>query len=573
MKKTKRILSLLLVLAMMFSLLAVNFVSAADEDVELCSSCGSACEWKDESAYGCQVTRGLYCVNADCSEDRILGETVYRHNYVQYARVNPTCIAPGAIYSACENSGCYSTIVEEIPADSTTHSYGEWVVSQEPACNEEGSRYAVCNNSATDADGNTIYCNDVKTEAIPADDNAHVYEGEWITRTVPSCDVNGEAYRICTVCNNAEETKVLPAHSATWKEYDRDEATCAAEGKAYYVCKICNTNCTEILPVNDNHIWYKKAETATDTDVYKAPTCTEEGYQKYVCRWHHDVEKTEVLEMTDHIASDEWTTVVEATCQSEGEEAVLCKTCDKAFETRTVAKTSHTLSKWILEGTCETGGTATRTCVYCKNVMSTTSFSANTHLNRQLVTVAATCVKDGYTADWCPDCGYTWQKDIIAASHSLSDIWTVTKKATCTEEGIRIKQCENCDYFVQESIEMVKHTYLITDEGLPATCLTDGYSERGFCLECGKEVASTVLPATGHNDANNDGCCDKCYVYFVETDGGVVDCDCFCHNQDGLAKFVFKIYNFICQLFGTNQSCACGKVHYEGNGLFGGLFG
>lgn len=40
-----------------------------------------------------------------------------------------------------------------------------------------------------------------------------------------------------------------------------------------------------------------------------------------------------------------------------------------------------------------------------------------------------------------------------------------------------------------------------------------------------------------------------------------VVCSCMCHNNDGLAKFFFKIIMFFCNIFGINQECDCGISH------------
>ena len=46
---------------------------------------------------------------------------------------------------------------------------------------------------------------------------------------------------------------------------------------------------------------------------------------------------------------------------------------------------------------------------------------------------------------------------------------------------------------------------------VPATCTQDG-SETVTCPDCGEVLSQTVLPALGHIDENNDGYCDRCGV-------------------------------------------------------------
>lgn len=560
MKTSRRIISVLLALTMVFSLGALNFSFAADE-VEYCvkADCVGVCEWRYESTYGCEETWGLYCKVCD---NRKMGETIYNHQYEEYARTEPTCMKSGLAYFACEKDDCYSTTTQVLPIVTNAHSFGEWEIVTPATCNKLGSKQRVCYNT----DGNSAVCGHIETEIIPYDEAAHVFEGEWITRITPTCDAEGEAYRICSVCKTKEETKVLPAHSATWHEYDRVEATCTKEGTSYVVCTECNTNGTVVIPTNDDHAWLLK-------EVSQEATCTEDGAELWVCRWHNDVTKTEVIEAEGHSFTN-YVSNNDAKCGVDGTKTAKCDNCDaESTVTDEGSALTHTESKWlVISGDCSKGEavTAYKNCVYCKKEMvSEKTFPAGTHPNRQLVTVAATCLTDGYTGNICTDCG-DGEKTVIPAGHVLPDEWTTVKESTCADEGLQVKECANCDYYETNAIEKKTHIFIVFEKGVEATCLKDGYTDLLYCMKCSYTIPSEVVSATGHNDANNDGCCDKCYVYFVETENGIVDCDCFCHNQDGLAQFIFKIYNFICQIFGMNQTCVCGKVHYEGNGLFGG---
>ncbi len=566
MKKMKSVLSILLVVTMMLSLGAVNFSFAADE-VEYCAreGCYGVCEWRPESSTGCEETRGLYC---RICNTRKIGETIYNHQYEEYTRVDATCVKTGLVYYACTKPDCYATKKEVLPIVANAHAYGEYIVTKEPACDTTGSKYALCTNTYTDEDGNTITCGYKNVVTIPVDDTAHVFVGDWITRVDPTCEADGEAYRICTVCGDDEEIKVIPAHSATWHEYDRDEPTCLREGTRYVVCTKCNTNGTEVIPVSEEHSWLEK------TEEYVAPTCTEEGQRVFVCRWHTDTEKTDILPTTKH-TFENYVSNNDAKCGVDGTKTAKCENCDAEDTVADIGSAlKHTESKWIItSGDCGEENsvvTAYKNCVYCKEVMiPETTFSAGTHPNRLVVTVEPTCIKNGYVADMCTDCGYTWAKATLEAGHVLPDEWTVTKAPTCSEEGVEIKQCANCDYFETQSIAKREHVYLTFEPAVEATCLKAGHTESKYCVNCSFTVFAEPVEAFGHNDANNDGCCDRCYVYFIDTDAGIVDCDCICHNPDGLAKFIFKLLNFIYQVLGINQTCDCGKVHYEGAGLFG----
>ena len=56
-----------------------------------------------------------------------------------------------------------------------------------------------------------------------------------------------------------------------------------------------------------------------------------------------------------------------------------------------------------------------------------------------------------------------------------------------------------------------EHTNTTTTGALAATCTTDGYTGDVVCSDCGAIVtAGSVIPATGHVDANSDDVCDVC---------------------------------------------------------------
>lgn len=567
MKTAKKMISLLLCALMVFSLFSVS-VAAEDELICYVDGCGGTCEWRIDSAYGCTLTNGLYCTKCDT---RQYGETVYNHDYHEYARIEATCLEKGKIFYSCERTGCYETKIEEIPVVPDAHSLSEWTVTKEATCNETGSRYRVCNNSYTDEEGNVVACTYKEVEEIPFDDNAHVYDGEWHRTKDPTCTEEGLEYTTCTVCNKAKTTRAVPMHSDTWYEYDRKAPSCSSEGTAYVVCKKCNYNSTVVLPVDpEAHIWFQ-----TET---KAASCSEEGYIEYVCRWHRDATKKDVLEKTAHESKGTWEVVTAPTCMEEGKEAILCKNCTYEFDSRAVAKIPHLESAWLItSGNCEEGGTAHKICTYphydeegdsIVYVISTRTFSAGTHINRCIQKVEATCTQDGYTVDWCPECQTEFaERKVIEKHHTLGE-WKVYKEAFCDEVGEMRRNCTKCDYFESKEIPKKHHMFLITSEALPATCLLPGVTEGYFCTECLQNFAPQPIPATGHCDADNDGCCDNCYTYFVDTEEGVVNCSCFCHNEDGISKILFKIFNFLYQLLGVKQSCECGKLHYE-KGLFG----
>ena len=63
--------------------------------------------------------------------------------------------------------------------------------------------------------------------------------------------------------------------------------------------------------------------------------------------------------------------------------------------------------------------------------------------------------------------------------------------------------------------------------------------------------------AFGHQDANEDKCCDNCEKDLIDT----IDCDHFCHRS-GILGFIAKFVAMIWKLFKINPVCECGMAHY-----------
>ncbi len=73
--------------------------------------------------------------------------------------------------------------------------------------------------------------------------------------------------------------------------------------------------------------------------------------------------------------------------------------------------------------------------------------------------------------------------------------------------------------------------------------------------------------SNSHTDENN-------YITItggtINTDGSIgispelaLDCNCRCHSDSFFSKFLWSITNFFNKLFGINQTCQCGEVHYK----------
>ncbi|MBQ2894178.1 MAG: hypothetical protein IJE92_01520, partial [Clostridia bacterium] len=119
------------------------------------------------------------------------------------------------------------------------------------------------------------------------------------------------------------------------------------------------------------------------------------------------------------------------------------------------------------------------------------------------------CTDDGLQERVCV-CGEKETEVIPKLGHNY--VATPTS-ATCTEQGFTTYNCSVCgDSYIGDYVAAAGHN-IVTLEGVPATCTTEGKTEGKYCSVCNEVIlAQTVIPALGHafdNDADkecNNGC-------------------------------------------------------------------
>ena len=103
---------------------------------------------------------------------------------------------------------------------------GDWTTIKEPTCSVVGKKEREC-----------TACGNKETEEVPIDSTAHSY-GEWKITKEPTCSAVGEKARECTACGNKETEEVLidsTAHSFTNYVYNND-AKVGVDGTETAVC-------------------------------------------------------------------------------------------------------------------------------------------------------------------------------------------------------------------------------------------------------------------------------------------------------------------------------------------------
>ncbi len=281
-------------------------------------------------------------------------------------------------------------------------------------------------------------------------------------------------------------------------------------------------------------------------------------------------------------------------CQSPGTITYTCTKCNyKDVQIDTSGVSAH---KWaedgsdgwkVVGGDCSTGVAYERTCLVCGNSEQKTETSGN-HEYIEYERVEPTAEKDGYVIYECKNCKFRTDPEILkyegndpvdpedpdepeipddpeVTKHKFNyDEYRIIEEATCQNAEIREYVCLECGEKVRLPYgEMEDHVWL-RQAAEKATCDRDGHSEYYRCVRCLAEDPTEpkeIYPATGHNDGNGDGKCDKCSALLYEGDGGASVCSCMCHKT-GFMGFIYKIVSFFWKLFKMNPSCACGNTHY-----------
>lgn len=236
--------------------------------------------------------------------------------------------------------GFYSVTVRDVAGNSITKNieiksgHTDTEVKINPSCEGAGSKYNKCSIC-----GRT-------TAPTAIDPLGHE---EYTITVAPTCTADGYDMTYCRRCNEAltepgtvnvvpkfdhtypddAETYGEHAGASAWVENEllHKNPTCSATGSEYWTCQLCGLRETRVIPIDpDAHNYYN----GVTTD----PTCTEDGYITFTCRYdnsHTDVIRADngdyaYLKATGH-TDGEWRIITPATCAEAGEKVLTCAVC------------------------------------------------------------------------------------------------------------------------------------------------------------------------------------------------------------------------------------------------------
>lgn len=215
---------------------------------------------------------------------------------------------------------------------------------------------------------------------------------------------------------------------------------------------------------------------------------------RYDAYSHHYYELT-TADLAENGVTADPTAARDATCTEDGYQYLKCADCGHVYK-KILPAFNHmdaegndvkTFSGYKAPGCTTTGKYATAACALCGNtVRNNGEIQYYDVVNNAFVEVDSA---DGI---------------IPATDHNYK--YSETVDPTCTERGYDIWVCANNELHTEKRnyTAAIGHTEETTPE-VPATCTTDGLSEKIVCSVCNSVVIdSFIIPATGHTLVKTD---------------------------------------------------------------------
>ena len=211
------------------------------------------------------------------------------------------------------------------------------------------------------------------------------------------------------------------------------------------------------------------------------PTCSQLGYERYVCVNCGLVEKRNYVSAIGHAYQS--VVIRAADCETEGKILDICRNCGDVKETVT-PKGEHHYRTYNIASTCTAPGYTVRECKVCgeRHIENITEPAGHSFVS---YATPPTCTTGGHILHICSVCGESFIDNYLPATgHSMDDGRALTP-AACDHDGVMEYTCVTCGHTVREPIPATGHT-----PGPAATC-----ADPQLCAICGAVLAQ----ANGHS--------------------------------------------------------------------------
>lgn len=355
------------------------------------------------------------------------------------------------------------------------HDYGDWTVTKQPTCTEDGEQKHSCQTCGweetetipatshapssewtSDATDHWHVCQNCQAEVDKA---AHTF-GQWTTVTEPGEFTPGEKVRTCEVCGYEERAEIPGTGHVSDEQWHFDETN------HWNFCTDCGNQIN--VEAHDFGEWTVDIPAGCTTDGTEIRTCATCGY-----------EQTQTIPATGHTYG-EWTVATEPTCTEKGVESRTCENCGNT-ETRAVDELGHNFSAdWSTDANGHR-----HECTRCDAVADE---AVHTFGDWQIKQEAG-CT-DGIEARYCTVCNYEETRTIPGTGHQPASEWS-------SDASGHWHACANCD----DRLDLAEHTFGDWTVTADPTEETVGSKER-TCEVCGyKDVVE--IPALTPGDPND----------------------------------------------------------------------
>ena len=171
------------------------------------------------------------------------------------------------------------TVCGEI-ADKAAHEWGDWTVTKEATCKDEGEKTRTC-----------AVCGEKQTESI--DKVAHKW-GEWKVTKEATCTEDGERTRTCSVCQEEQKETIVKTGHSFGEWVVTKEPTCVDEGERTRSCSACGEKETEVIPATGKHTYGDEWKSDEDGHWHECTVCgVHSEKENHTYEWVIDKKATE----------------------------------------------------------------------------------------------------------------------------------------------------------------------------------------------------------------------------------------------------------------------------------------
>lgn len=234
--------------------------------------------------------------------------------------------------------------------------------------------------------------------------SATVNEGESLTLTatiIPS--------------NSTNKTLTWTSSNTSVATVSNGVVTSKAEGNTTITVKTSNGKTATLnLTVKPLACTHAYGEWITET----VAECGKEGSRYRVCGKCAEKESEKIVAL-EHVYSDEWTIIKEASCSEAGEKAHLCTLCQNKNDVTVIDKTEHSFSdEWLSESeaTCVAEGIEYRLCKSCGE-KETRNTEIKAHEYELTGETDVTPDGPGSKTYTCKTCGHSFTEEYVPEIH------------------------------------------------------------------------------------------------------------------------------------------------------------